>query len=274
MTANGQLLCQARKTFSQKDNLCVFFQVLGISRELRAQGKIQLTVYRKEAEFLNQTKGISEYGAGPDIVEELPLAKFPPDYYKIKVSLLDGTGKPLLSTDDDFEVSALATLPRPVVVSKVMSASHAEEYDYTLGTQMLNLGRDKDAYALLEKAYEKNPAQLKYALGFSQSVYTLKEYQRVKDILNPFVGGEQGLDQVFYLLGKSCQALGQYAEAVPYYRIYLSRFGANLEIINLLGMAYYRVGNSAEALAAWRKSLEINPNQEEIKKLIDSLPKK
>ena len=268
---SGLLICPAKKTFSQEENLDVFFQVLGLSPGLRSQGKIKLTVYRKDAEFLAQTKRISEYGSGPDIFEELPLAKFPPDYYKIKVTLLDEAGKELLATDEDFEVSTLAKLPRPLIISKVMPASHAEEYDFILGTQMLSLGRIQEANSLLEKAYRKNPGDLKYALGLSQSLFAGKEYQKVKDILAPFAGGEQDLDQVFYFLGKSCHTLGQYAEAITYYRNYLSRFGANLEILNLLGTAYYKVGNSAEALAAWRKSLEINPNQEDIKKLIESL---
>ena len=42
----------------------------------------------------------------------------------------------------------------------------------------------------------------------------------------------------------------------------------NLEILNLLGTAHYRSGDKIEALAAWKKSLEINGSQEDIKKLV------
>jgi len=275
-TAVGQLICQAHKTFSQKDNLYVFFQAFGLSPELRSQAKINVTVLKKDAEFLTRSKGISEYGSGPgaDFLEEFALANFAPDYYNVKVSLVDGSGKEVLSADEDFEVSMAANLPRPLIVSKVMPASRAEEYDYILGLQMLSLGRPKEAYASLEKAYRKDPGQLKYALGFCQVLFELNEFQKVKDILTPFAAGEQGLDQVYYFLGKSSFGLGQYAEAVPYFRDYLTRFGANLEVLNLLGLTYYKLGDTAEALTAWRKSLEINPNQEDVKKLVDSLPKK
>jgi len=277
-TRAGQLICQARKTFSQKDALYVFFQVFGLSSDLRSNGKINVTIFRQDAEFLTRSKGISEYGpgAGPsaDFLEEFSLAQFPPDYYKVTVSLVDGSGKELLSSGENFEVSMVADLPRPLIISKVMPASHVEEYDYILGLQMLSLGRPKEAHASLEKAYRKNPGQLKYALGFSQVLFELNEFQKIKDILTPFAAGEQGLDQVYYLLGKSCFGLGQYAGAVPYFKDYLIRFGANLEVLNLLGLTYYKLGDTAEALAAWRKSLEISPNQENIKKLVDSLPKK
>ncbi len=273
-TAAGQLICQARKTFSRKDNLYVFFQVFGLSPELRSQGKINVTVLKQDAEFLTRSKGMNEYGPGPDFLEEFALANFPPDYYNVKISFVDGSGKELLASDENFEVSMAANLPRPLIVSKVMPASRVEEYDYILGLQMLSLGRPKEAYASLEKAYRKNPGQLKYALGFCQVLFELNEFQKVKDVLVPFSGGEQGLDQVYYLLGKSAFGLGQYAEALPYFKDYLTRFGANLEVLNLLGMTYYKLGDTAEALAAWRKSLEISPNQEDIKKLVDSLPKK
>jgi len=277
-TAAGQLICQASKTFSQKENLYVFFQVFGLSPELRSLGKINVTVLKKDAEFLTRSKAISEYGPGPgvgaDFLEEFALASFPPDYYKVTVSLVDGSGTEVLSSGENFEVSMTANLPRPLIVSKVMPASRVEEYDYILGLQMLSLGRPKEAFAALEKAYRKNPGELKYALGFCQVLFELSEFQKVKDILTPFAAGEQGLDQVYYFLGKSSFGLGQYAEAAPYFKDYLARFGANLEVLNLLGLTYYKLGNTAEALTAWRKSLEINPNQEDVKKLVDSLPNK
>jgi GWxTD domain-containing protein len=273
-TRGGQLLCQARKTFARNESLFAFFQAWGLDSGLRSQGKIKFTFYKKEAEFLTKTRGLGEYGPGSDFLEEFPLAGFPPDYYKIKVSVLDAGGNEVLAADEDFEVTMAADLPRPMIISRVMPGSRVEEYDYALGLQMLNLGRDKEAYGFLEKAYAKNPAQLRYALGISQVLFSGKEYQRVKDILAPFAQAEAPADQVYFLLGKSCHALGQYTEAVTYYQDYLSRFGVNLEILNLLGMAHYRLGNSAEALQAWRKSLEINPGQEDIRKLAESLEKK
>jgi GWxTD domain-containing protein len=44
---DGQLLTPARKTFSQKENLVVFFQVLGLSQELRSTGQLKYTLLRQ-----------------------------------------------------------------------------------------------------------------------------------------------------------------------------------------------------------------------------------
>ncbi len=270
---DGQLLVPARKTFAQKEDLVVFFQVLGLSPELQAEGQLKYAVFRKDVPFLSQTKKIGESGGGPDFLEVFPLRDFPPDYYKIKVSVLDPRGADLLTQDEDFEIAAAPAVGRPMIVSKVQPGFGVEEYDSDVGLQLLNLGRYKEALPHLEKAYASNPAQLKYGLGLSQCLFVEGQYQRVKDILTPF-REEKATDLVLYFLGKSVHSLGQLDEAIVIYSDYLSRFGLNLEILNLLGTAHYQNGNAAEALRAWQRSLEVNPGQENIKKLVESLQEK
>jgi tetratricopeptide (TPR) repeat protein len=269
----GQLLTPARKTFARKEDLVVFFQVLGLPVALRSAGELKYTFLRQDAPFLSQTKKLGEYPNARDFLEVFPLQEFPPDYYKIKVSVLDSGGAELLAQDEDFEITAAPTIGRPLVVSKVMPASGVEEYDYDAGLQLLNLKRNKEALVYLEKAHAKNPEELKYALGFCQGLFIEGQYQRIKDILDPWAG-ERATDLVLYFHGKSAHSLGLLNEAIADYTNYLSRFGLNLEILNLLGTAHYQKGNAAEALRAWKRSLEINPGQENIRKLVQLLEQK
>ncbi len=273
MVNQGQLLIPARKTFAQKEDLVVFFQVLGLSPGIRAKGQLGCAIYRRDDLFLSRTKKIDEYGTGPDILEVFPLRDFPPDYYKIKISLVDSQGTELLAQDEDFEIAASPAIGRPVIVSKVQHGVGKEEYECDVGLQLLNLGRTKEALFYLEKAYAKNPTQLKYGLALSQCLFAEGQYQRVKDILTPF-REEKATDLVLFFLGKSVHSLGQLDQAISDYADYLSRFGLNLEILNLLGTAHYQKGNVTEALRAWQRSLEINPDQENIKKLVQSLEEK
>jgi tetratricopeptide (TPR) repeat protein len=46
-----------------------------------------------------------------------------------------------------------------------------------------------------------------------------------------------------------------------------------IDILNYLGTCHYQLGRTDEALKAWTKSLELNPNQEKLKALVDSLKK-
>ncbi|MGE5741232.1 MAG: tetratricopeptide repeat protein, partial [Candidatus Aminicenantes bacterium RBG_16_66_30] len=93
-------------------------------------------------------------------------------------------------------------------------------------------------------------------------------------VLKPRAADEAPLPEVLALLGQACHALGEYEEAAAAYTSYLTRFGANIDILNYLGTCHYQLGNTAEALKAWTKSLELNPNQDKLKALVDSLKKK
>ena len=272
-TKGGQLLTPARKTFAQKENLVVFFQIPGLSPELRSSGRLKFDIFRKEAPFSSQTKRIADYPQAPDFLESFALREFPPDYYTIRVAVLDAGGAESMARDENFEIAAVPEISRPLVVSKVMPAAGAEEYDYEMGLQLFNLKKTKEARALLEKAYTKNSSELRYALGLSQTLFVEGQYQGIMDILGPW-RGERATDLVLYFLGKSAHSLGRLDEAVADYMEYLSRFGLNLELLNLLGTAHYQKGNFAEALRAWKKSLETNPGQENIKKLVQSIEDK
>jgi tetratricopeptide (TPR) repeat protein len=44
--------------------------------------------------------------------------------------------------------------------------------------------------------------------------------------------------------------------------------------LNSVGECFYRLGNIKEALIAWEKSLEINPDQEDLIKIVTRLKTK
>jgi pentatricopeptide repeat protein len=66
----------------------------------------------------------------------------------------------------------------------------------------------------------------------------------------------------------------KYGQAIYYLRKYLSHFGTNLEILNILAECFYQSGEFEEAKAVWKKSLEIAPQQEQIRKKLEAVEKK
>ena len=76
------------------------------------------------------------------------------------------------------------------------------------------------------------------------------------------------------LTGRIYQALGRFGEAVAIYRDVLTSFGLQTQTLNDLGECYARLGEKAEALAAWKKSLELDPNQASLREKIAALEKK
>jgi len=269
-----QLFCQPKKVFIPKEELTVFFQVYGLSQELEEEGAIKYTFFRKNEEFLTKTVKISENRDKTNFIQKFPLQNFAPDYYTLKVALIDKEQKEVLFEKDDFSTTFLEGIARPWVISKAMPVSHNIEYSFILGNQLLNKGKIEEAKSVLESAYRKNPQSLKYAYGFSRVLFVLKEYREVKEVLKPFLENSQENYEFLSLLGKSCQSLQEYEEAIQYYRQYLTHMGTNLIILNSIGDCYFLMEENEGALMTWEKSLEINPNQEEIKEKIKSIKEK
>ena len=80
----------------------------------------------------------------------------------------------------------------------------------------------------------------------------------------PFYRDKKNFEFAQYL-GESAQALGRYGEAIGFYKDYLTSFGTNLLVLNAIGDCYVKTGDLAGAMTVWRKSLELNPNQTELK---------
>jgi len=218
-------------------------------------------------------KNIKEYPDSTDFLEEFPLANLSPANYKIKVSLFNKNKDEILFEQSNFYISPLAFLPRPWILSIPMSSSDDPSYLNILGNQFLNKKDIKKAKSLLEKAYRKNPNSIKFALDLSRALFMGKEYQRVKQIAVPFLENQEKY-KFLGILGQSCQVLGEFGEAISYYKEYLSHYGTNINVLNSIGECYYKLGNNEEALIAWEKSLEINPKQEKIKKIVESIKEK
>ncbi|MFP4082874.1 MAG: GWxTD domain-containing protein [Candidatus Aminicenantes bacterium] len=268
-----QIACQPSHVFHSTEELIVFFQIHGLSQEIQKKGWVKYIIYRNGEEFLSKEKNIKEF-TYPHILEKFPLQDFPPDYYEIKVTIMDHKKREIISDRKEFEISASADLPRPWIVSKVMPVSGNIEYSFILGSQWERKGSIQEAQRLLERVYHEKPTSLRYALSYAQLLFKRKEYRKVKEILVPFVETSGPDFRFLSLLGASCQALGEYEQAVSYYKQYLSHEGTHLEVLNSIGACYFHLGNEKEALRAWEKSLEIDPHQKAVKKRVDQLKKK
>lgn len=271
---NNQIWVQPQKIFLPKEKLYVYFQIFGLTEELRKNGAVKYTFYKGEEEMSSRIKDINEYPDGVNFLEEFDLEKFSPGYYEMRVALLDRTKNEAVYEKENFQISPLPALPRPLVVSKSILLSKKVVYFHMLGIQWLNKGELNKARFNLERAYRQNLEEVRFALDLSRSLYLLKEFNQAKEILLKFYSEETKNYAVLELLARSFQALGKFKEAVGYYKEHLSHFGTKLEILNSIGECYFNLGELEEALYAWEKSLEINPKQENIKRRIKVLKDK
>jgi len=104
---------------------------------------------------------------------------------------------------------------------------------------------------------------------------SLAEYKKIESVLLPFLNRPQPLAyEVFFIMGKASQNMGKLNRAIEVFDRAISHYGLSIPLLNALGECYFQLGNKEEALAAWEKSLEINPKQPQIKKNVEALKEK
>jgi len=265
-----QVLSQPKKIFLLKDRIFLYFQILGTDPELSSKLSLRYEISTQEESILSYTKRVSDYNNELDIREEFSMAEFSPGVYWLKVSLVDGE-QTLHSEREHFEITPVAGFPRPWVFSKSLSPPSHHSYLYVRGLQYLNQGKIEKALENLEKAFHSQPNQESYAILLARAYLQAEEFAKARSILLPFSGSEKASYEVYSYLGQAHQTLGEIDQAIDVFNKALSRFGLNIGILNSLGECYFRSNNTEEAAAAWNKSLEINPQQPEIKIKVDSL---
>jgi len=226
-----------------------------------------------EKNFHTWIRKVKDYRNNQNFLEQFSLKKFPPGDYILKVSLLNKQGKEILTEKEEFIVSS-KPVAKPWIICETYSIEDNSLYLFILGSQFLNKGELIKARENLDKAYREKPDSLDYALKYSHVLFILKDYTKIKEILLPFIKVKKENFTLYYYLGKVFQEEGELKKAIFYYQKALSCKGDIVEILNSIAYCYFLLGDEDEALKIWGKSLEINPAQEKIKKIIKILKEK
>jgi len=275
---NGvQLLPSPRNDFVAGDTLYVYFQLYGLTAEQLEKGHIVYTFYKNDQPVKTTTKSLKDYPDKTGILEEFSLGGYTAAYYNIRASVYGGDGgdggetQSLVMGEASFYITPVGYLPRPWVVSLSTPADNPDNLN-KLGIQYANCNEDQKSLEYLQRAYNLNPISPTLAADYCRILNKLKMYQKVLDVGAPFMQSDQK-QQFYALMGLSSQSLGQYEQAVNYFKDYLAYHGTNLRILNAIGVCYQQLGNIDEALVAWEKSLELFPDQPELKTYVESLKK-
>ena len=268
------ILASPKKAFCAGDTIGIVFQIFGLNEALRSGGRLKIVFFQADKETASMERSLKDEPAGDLFVEAKPLAGFAPGYYRVRVALAGPDGREIDARAEDFELSPLASIPRPMVVARVAKSFGREDYLFVTGAELNASGALTDAAARLAEAHTLKPDREDIAAAYGQCLYMLKDYARAKELLKPLASGGRAEAEVLSTLGRAAHALNEFAEAAEYYKEYLQRFGSNIEIMNYLGTCWFELGNSDEALKIWEKSLEISPDQPKIREILERLKKK
>ena len=265
-----QIYPALNNTFRKLDHFFVFLQLYGLSPALKEGGVLGYFLFKDEQVIQSSRKNVREYESDRDFLEQMPSDKLEPGTYVAKVVLWDKGGREVLSQETAFLVAEKA-FPNTWVVAQANPPADDPYYSYVFGTQYMNTGKIEKARAEMAQAYEKKPESLEYAVGYARTLLLTKEPEKARDILLPF-GKKDVVDfDLFEVLGKAFRDTGEFKNAIPWLQKALTLKGNLIEILNPLGECFMNVGDKEQALKAWTRSLQINPNQEAVKKLIEKI---
>ncbi len=270
----NQLYFQSNRVFLRNDNLIIAFQIHGLTPAIKERGELKFTFFKMGEEFRSLIRKFDQYPELPNIIDTFSLGDFSPSHYRVQASVLSD-GQEILSDSEDFDITHSESIARSWIYTKLMPPSQDPIYTYLLGTQLFNLDRIDEAKDHLEEAFHKRPDFLDFALNLSRIYLRLGEFKKIDEVLAPFLERlETPPYELLFIMGRTNQSLGKLDRAIELFDQAVASFGININLLNSIGECYFQLGKPQEALVVWEKSLEINPNQPQIKKNVEALKEK
>jgi tetratricopeptide (TPR) repeat protein len=229
---------------------------------------------KDEAPFREIVRKPSEFPDLPNALEEIPLSGFPPAHYKVTVTFLNA-GAEVVTAGEEFDLTFAPSLGRPWYSSRVLPEPGDPIYNQIAGTQLFNLGRYAEARAELEQAFARKPDSPDIAFNLAQVCLAQSDFPRALQVLQPFLDRSQGVPyEIYVLAGEAYRRAGDFFRAIEVLDKAVSHFGVNATLLNAIGESYLGLGKASEALAAFEKSLQLSPDQPEVRKKTDELKKR
>jgi tetratricopeptide (TPR) repeat protein len=252
----------------------VAFQLHGLNPSQKENGELIFTFFNEGEEYRSLTKKIDQYQGLPNITETFSLADFLPAHYQIRVSLVVD-GHEVFSDSDNFDVTHSEVIARPWIHTKQLPPPQDPVYTYQIGSQLFHSGRIREARLRLEESFNKRPDFLPFAIALSRLYLRSGEYSKIESILGAFFRREERPTyDLLFILGQAYQKLGELDRAIDVFNKAVDSYGTNIYLLNHIGECYFQLGKPKEALVVWTKSLEINPNQPQVKKSVAALREK
>jgi GWxTD domain-containing protein len=269
-----QVYCQPNRVFTKKETLAVLFQLNGLADEVAAGGEIRIEFLKEGQPFRDIRRKPSDYPELPNVLEEVSLADFPPAHYTVRVSVAKA-GTEIVSAAEEFDLSFAESVPRPWFSSRVLPETGDPVYAEIMGSQLFNLGRFDEARVFLEKAFQRKPESEDAATNLARVYLALQNPSAVVKTLAPFTTPERTAKYDTCLLAaEALKRTGEFGRAIELLDKALAHYGVNAVLLNSTGECYAGLGKTKEALMAFEKSLELSPDQPDVRKKVETLRKK
>lgn len=211
-------------------------------------------------------------GGGRRIVffDSISTENLPPGEHTIYLEVVGSAGELLIA-----EQKKCTLVDQPIEYGKFIinaqSGIDPVHLQYLFGLQYFLKGDYLKALPHLETAALKKPDELSYQLLFIKNLVVLDRLSRAEELVKGLKAKYPHEPQVLLIEATLLAKRERYSEALSRYEEVLKGGFTTAEIYNAVGMLYLKLNNREKAQEAFERSLDINPSQPEIKKLLEQI---
>ena len=274
----SKLAMDPKKTFGVNDTIAILFLVDNVDQELWESGRVEIQIQglkeadptEKKLTFLLKN---SPYRKILKMTHVLPARELSPDYYDIRIKLIDGEGSIIDNEMNHFVLSTADAVAHPTAYAKGIPLAHSYAYYYMLASQYRKTGRLDSAEEFYKKAFGMNPGYKKGLLEYAQFLFESQKLLECLDLIENIKDEKDLQFEYFLIKGRAYLGMQEYGQAIANLEEGNKLYNSDTSLLNSLGYCYQKTNQKEKALEALKASLRLNPQQEEIKKLLQEIEK-
>jgi tetratricopeptide (TPR) repeat protein len=265
-----------KKTFASGGRIAYLFQVIGLSRNLWQEATVRIALQGTKPEGAKAKSfavrlSDQPFGEVVTIGKTIDVTELLPDYYEFALTLLDGRGNALDERRENFVLSTQKTISHPIVLSKGASQANRFVFDYILAHQLDQVGRREDAEAAYDRAFNGNPSFLGKIPEYAGFLVRSKKFDRALALAERIKDDTRLVFQYLFIKGQALLGLERYEEAAAVLQEANKIYNSDTALLYALGLSYWKLGRAQDAVNVLNASLKLNPDQDDVKKLVQAI---
>ena len=267
-------LANAHHNCLPQKNIGIYAQVYNL--EDKKDYLCLLKIYSAESEKPEEslTRSLTEI-LEPDgqslNIGPISISSIKPGYYSAELSILDTESHKILGKEVNFMI---LSQPQPIIpwaYSKLHKAPPNYEHLYLIASQHFRKGQYREAKQTLEKILTKTENQQAELLR-AQTLSAMKQYKESLAVIKP-IYEETHSRKSALLMASNYAELKDWESSLVYLEKLLQQT-ADLDVLNLAAECYIKLNKPERALPLLKRSLSLDPEQEEIKSLLNQIENK
>jgi GWxTD domain-containing protein len=236
----------------------------------RAGSRLRFSLLEGEAVLDERETGVDE--ESDEIVQKLTLPRIAGGDYGLRVQLFDPDGLVLEERLTPVVVSPRSAVDRPGFIYRRGFPQSPGALALARGEQLWSLERYEEATAELRQAVaEGGPLLPEASWKLAGALLSAKRSDEALELLLPLEERFRERYEVVAGLGFAYYFRQDYSLAREFLERAASLRPPDSALLNALGDSYGKLGERERAIDVYRRSLELDPTQEEVQELLQSL---